>query len=116
AIVDKEDTVIYSVPSWNNNHYVHFTEGRHLLIETTVESNFMPKAEDIKPHIQEAVLLALCSPLNPTGTVFSKAELEKICDMVLEENKRRAADEKKLYVMYDQMYWTLTYGNTVHYN
>ncbi len=116
AIVDRDDTVIYSVPSWNNNHYVHFTEGKHQLIETTIESNFMPKAEDIKPHIREAVLLALCSPLNPTGTVFGKEELEKICDMVLEENKRRAADEKKLYVMYDQMYWTLTYGETVHYN
>ena len=116
AIVDREDTVIYSVPSWNNNHYVHFTEGKHQLIETSVESNFMPKAEDIKPFIQEAVLIALCSPLNPTGTVFSKTELEKICDMVLAENKRRAPDEKKLYVMYDQMYWTLTYGETVHYN
>lgn len=116
AIVDRDDTVIYAVPSWNNNHYVHFTEGRHQLIEATLESNFMPKAEDIKPHIQDAVLIALCSPLNPTGTVFSKEDLEKICDMVLEENKRRAADAKKLYVMYDQMYWTLTYGDTVHYN
>ncbi len=116
AIVDKDDKVIYSVPSWNNNHYVHFTEGRHEVIETTAENNFMPSAEDIKPHIQDAVLIALCSPLNPTGTVFKKEELEKICDMVLEENNRRGADEKKLYVMYDQMYWMLTYGETQHYN
>ena len=116
AIVDKDDKVIYSVPSWNNNHYVHFTEGRHELIETTAASNFMPSAEDIKPHIEDAVLIALCSPLNPTGTVFKKEELEKICDMVLEENNRRPVDAKKLYVMYDQMYWTLTYGNTQHYN
>ena len=116
AIVDRDDSVIYSVPSWNNNHYVHFTEGKHQLIETTVESNFMPRAEDIQPHIREAVLIALCSPLNPTGTVFGKEELEKICDMVLEENKRRAPGVKRLYVMYDQMYWTLTYGDTVHYN
>lgn len=116
AIVDKGDKVIYSVPSWNNNHYVHFTEGIHQLIETTAESNFMPSADDIKPHIQDAVLIALCSPLNPTGTVFKKEELEKICDMVLEENMRRPADAKKLYVMYDQMYWTLTFGETQHYN
>lgn len=116
AIVDKEDKVIYSVPSWNNNHYVHFTEGRHQLIETTRETNFMPTAENIKPHLDGAVLIALCSPLNPTGTVFKKEELEKICDIVLEENARRGADEKKLYVMYDQMYWTLTFGDTVHYN
>jgi aspartate aminotransferase len=116
AIVDRDDKVIYSVPSWNNNHYVHFVEGQHVVIQAARENNFMPLAEDIKPHIKEAVLIALCSPLNPTGTVFKKEELEKICDMVLEENLRRGDDEKKLYVMYDQMYWTLTFGDTVHYN
>lgn len=116
AIVDKNDKVIYAVPSWNNNHYVHFTEGRHQVIETTAENNFMPSAEDIQPHLEGAVLIALCSPLNPTGTVFKKEELEKICDMVLEENDRRGEDEKKLYVMYDQMYWMLTFGDTKHYN
>jgi aspartate aminotransferase len=116
ALVDKGDKVIYAVPSWNNNHYVHFVEGKHQVIEATRENNFMPTAKDIKPHIKDAVLIALCSPLNPTGTVFKKEELEKICDMVLEENMRRAEEEKKLYVMYDQMYWMLTYGDTVHYN
>jgi aspartate aminotransferase len=115
AIVDKDDKVIYAVPSWNNNHYVHFTEGIHEVIETTAENNFMPTVEDIRPHIKDAVLIALCSPLNPTGTVFKKEELEKICDMVIEENKRRGEDEKKLYVMYDQMYWLLTYGETKHF-
>jgi aspartate aminotransferase len=116
ALVDRDDKVIYSVPSWNNNHYVHFTEGRHEVIETNSENNFMPIAEDIKPHIEDAVLIALCSPLNPTGTVFKKEELEKICDMVLAENMRRSNEQKKLYVMYDQMYWTLTFGETKHYN
>ncbi|CAN5294645.1 pyridoxal phosphate-dependent aminotransferase [soil metagenome] len=116
AIVDKDDKVIYSVPSWNNNHYVHFVEGKHQVLETTAINNFMPSADDIRPHIQDACLLALCSPLNPTGTVFKKEELEAICDLVLEENARRAPEQKKLYVMYDQMYWTLTFGDTVHYN
>ena len=116
ALVDRDDKVIYSVPSWNNNHYVHFTGGQHMVIETTAATNFMPTAEDMKPFIKDAVLIALCSPLNPTGTVFSKEELEKICDMVLEENERRGDDAKKLYVMYDQMYWTLTFGDIVHYN
>jgi aspartate aminotransferase len=36
--------------------------------------------------------------------------------MVLAENVRRGANEKKLYVMYDQMYWHLTYGNIRHYD
>ena len=61
-------------------------------------------------------MIALCSPQNPTGTTFKKHDLEAICDLVLEENKRRGDSEKKLYVMYDQMYWHLTYGGIEHYN
>ena len=116
AIVDKADKVIYPVPSWNNNHYVHFTEGEHVMIEATRENNFMPTAAQIKPHVKGASLIAVCSPLNPTGTTFTKEELEAICDLVIEENEQRSAGEKKLYLMYDQIYWTLTFGDTVHYN
>lgn len=47
---------------------------------------------------------------------FQKEELEAICDLVIEENKRRGNSEKKLYVMYDQMYWHLTYGDIKHHN
>ncbi len=116
AIVDKGDKVIYSVPSWNNNHYVHFTGGEHCPIETTAETNFMPTADMIEPHLKGAVLLSLCSPLNPTGTVFTREQLEEICDLVIRENESRPEGEKKLYVMFDQIYWQLTYGSTVHYN
>ena len=116
TIVDKGDKVIYAVPSWNNNHYVHMSEAVHCMIEATPENNFMPTAADIAPHIAGASLLALCTPQNPTGTTFFKTELEKICDLVLEENKQRGPEAKKLYVMFDQMYWTLTYGKIEHYN
>ena len=116
TIVNKGDKVIYAVPSWNNNHYVHMSEAVHCMIEATPENNFMPTAADIAPHIAGASLLALCTPQNPTGTTFFKSELEKICDLVLEENKQRGPDARKLYVMFDQMYWTLTYGKIEHYN
>lgn len=116
AIVDKGDKVVYAAPSWNNNHYIHLTEGEHCLIEATPENNFMPTATDVEPFIKTASLICLCTPQNPTGTTLPKEELEKICDLVIEENKRRSDDEKKLYVMFDQMYWVLTYGNTQHYN
>jgi aspartate aminotransferase len=86
------------------------------MIEASRENNFMPTAEQIKPHVKDASLIAVCSPLNPTGTTFRKEELEAICDLVIEENERRAEGEKKLYLMYDQIYWTLTFGETVHYN
>lgn len=116
AICDKGDKIIYAVPSWNNNHYTHFVGGEHIVVEAKAENNFMPSADDIRPFIKEATLIALCSPQNPTGTTFKKYDLESICDLVLEENKRRGENEKKLYVLYDQMYWHLTYGDIEHYN
>jgi len=116
AVVDKGDKVIYGVPSWNNNHYVHLTDGEHCLIDCLPENNFMPLPEDVAKHIKGATLICLCSPQNPTGTTMSKESLAKICDLIVEENISRGADEKKLYLMYDQMYWTLTYGSIEHYN
>jgi aspartate aminotransferase len=116
SIVDKGDKVIYAVPSWNNNHYTHLTSGEHVVVETTPENNFMPSAEDIKPHIKGATLICICSPQNPTGTTITKNDLESICKMVLEENASRPENAKKLFMMYDQMYWHLTYGSIKHYN
>lgn len=116
TLVDKGDKVIYPVPSWNNNHYIHLTDGQHCVIEALPENNFMPTVEDIAPCLPGATLLCLCSPQNPTGTTLGKEQLESICDLVLDENRRRGERDKKLYVMYDQMYWTLTYGETQHYN
>lgn len=116
AVADKGDKIIYAVPSWNNNHYVHFVEGEHIVLEARAENAFMPTADDIRPYIKEACFLALCSPQNPTGTTFRKEELEAICKMIVEENNRRGEGEKKLYVMYDQMYWHLTYNGIEHYN
>ena len=116
AVCDKGDKVIYAVPSWNNNHYTHFIGGEHIVVEATAANNFMPTANDLRPYVKQATLISLCSPQNPTGTTFKKEELEAICDLVIEENARRGEGEKKLYVMYDQMYWHLTYGNIKHYN
>jgi aspartate aminotransferase len=116
TVVDPGDKVIYAVPSWNNNHYTHLNGGEHVVIEATAENNFMPTAEAIRPHVKGTALLCLCSPQNPTGTTISRKDLSAICDLVLEENVRRGPGEKKLYVLYDQMYWQLTYGDIVHYN
>lgn len=110
ALVDPGDKVIYPAPSWNNNHYCHLSSANGIAVETTAETNFMPTAALLKPHIKGATLLALCSPLNPTGTMFTTEQLEEICDMVIEENKSRAEGEKPLYIMYDQIYSLLTFG------
>ncbi len=115
ALVDKGDKVVYPVPSWNNNHYCHLTGAQEMQVVTRASHNFMPTADELRPHIKGATLLALCSPLNPTGTMFDKKDLEEICDMVIEENSKRAAGEKPLYIMYDQIYSMLTF-NKEHFN
>ena len=117
TVLDLEDTVLYPVPSWNNDAYTYLARNNSVIIETTPENKFMPTVEDIKPHIKNVNLIALCSPLNPTGTTFDKQTLTEISQLVVYENKRRIQDnEKPLYVLYDQIYWQLTYGSTEHYN
>jgi aspartate aminotransferase len=116
AIVDPGDKVVFPAPSWNNNHYSDLTGANAVIIQTTPENNFMPTADELAPHIKGAALLALCSPLNPTGTMFSKKDLEEICDLVIAENKTRKAGEKPLYILYDQIYSQLTFGHHEHFN
>ncbi len=116
ALVDPGDKVVYTTPSWNNNHYCHLSSAHGMPVQTSAENNFMPTALDIKPHLKGATMLALCSPLNPSGTMFSKKDLEDICDLILEENESRGAHEKPLYLLYDQIYALLTFGTNKHYN
>lgn len=117
TLIDEGDTVVFPVPSWNNNHYTYLSRAKHAIIETTAENKFMPTANDIKPHIASATLIALCSPLNPTGTTLKRNDLEAICDLILtENNKRKTTGQKPVYLMYDQIYWALTHGETQHYN
>lgn len=114
ALIDAGDTVVYPAPSWNNNHYVHLLGAKGVAVPTSPEHNFMPTGADLKPYLKGATLLALCSPLNPTGTMFSAQGLKEICELVLAENQQRGADEKPLYILYDQIYSQLTFGNHRH--
>ncbi|MFM6976534.1 MAG: pyridoxal phosphate-dependent aminotransferase [Sphingobacteriaceae bacterium] len=114
ALVDPGDKVVFPAPSWNNNHYCQLTGAEGVAVVTRLENNFMPTADELRPHLNGATLLALCSPLNPTGTMFGQQELEKICDLVIEENKKRKAGEKPLYILYDQIYSLLTFNHKKH--
>ena len=116
TIVDEGDKVVYAVPSWNNNHYAYLTSANAVELEVSPEDNFLPTADVITPHLEGAVLLALCSPLNPTGTMFTKEQLSEICEAVIAENKKRREGEKPLYLMYDQIYAMLTFGDSEHFN
>ncbi len=116
ALVDPGDKVVFPIPSWNNNHYCDLINAEAIMVQTLPENNFMPTADEIRPHLKGATMLALCSPLNPTGTMFTKTDLEGICDAVITENKSRKAGEKPLYILYDQIYSQLTFGAHQHFD
>ena len=109
TILDRGDVVIYPTPSWNNNHYSFLNSCQICEIQTTAENKFLPLASDIEKHISRANLIAICSPQNPTGSMYTKSQLLEICDLVILENSKRT-DKKPVYVMFDQIYSELVYS------
>jgi aspartate aminotransferase len=117
AIVDRGDKVLYPTPSWNNNHYTYLAGGTPIELNVGADTNFMPTAEMILPHVREARLIAICTPLNPTGTVMARSGVEAIARLVVEENERRAGSgDRPLFLLWDQVYWTLTFGENRHWS
>ena len=114
TLLDPGDRVVYPSPSWNNNHYVHIVGAEGTCIPCDASDRFLPTGKSLGRSLRGARLLALCSPLNPSGTTFTATALREICEMVVEENARRGPGERPLYIMYDQVYWTLTFGDTKH--
>jgi aspartate aminotransferase len=116
AVVDPGDKVVYPIPSWNNNHYTYLTGGQSVEIEVGPETNFLPTAEQLRPHIAGARLLCICTPLNPTGTVMAREEVAAIAQLVVDENRRRSGTgQRPLFILWDQVYWQLTFGDNRHY-
>ena len=110
TMLDRGDAVIYPVPSWNNNHYAYLAGARAIELPVRAESNFFPTADDLRPHIGVARLVMLNSPLNPTGTAISAAQLTSICELIVGENRRRAGSgQKAVWLCYDQVYWQLVF-------
>ena len=101
TIVDSEDTVMYPVPSWNNNHYSFLHSAIKIPIECNPDNSFFPTFEDVKGKLENTRLLCLCSPQNPTGRVIDKDTLKQICDEIVRINKEKT---KKTYLFFDQIY------------
>ena len=115
VLLNPGETVVYPVPSWNNNHYSHLTGAHAIELPTRSEDGFLPTAELLAPHIGSARLISLNTPLNPSGTAITAEELERICRLIVAENRRReATGERALFLLYDQIYWMLTFGDTRH--
>ncbi len=115
ALLDPGDEVIYGAPSWNNNHYCTLTGAKAIEVPTTAATSFFPTVEQIEAHLSTARLLCLNTPQNPTGTVMPPDQLEHIARRVVEENERRkSAGRPQLYLMFDQVYWLLTFDGVEH--
>jgi len=108
TVLDPGDAAVYPVPSWNNNHYAYLCGAHAIEIPVRADANFFPTPDDLRPHIGVARLVLINSPLNPTGTVIDPEVLGKICEMIVEENRRRErAGGKAAWLCYDQVYWQL---------
>jgi len=117
ALVNPGDKVVYGVPSWNNEHYCTITGGVGVPLGTSEADRFFFHTKDLLPHLADARLLVLNTPQNPTGTVMSAETLELIAREVVQENLRRQAEGRPaLYVMFDQIYWMLTFHGSEHHN
>lgn len=98
TLIDKDDEVIIPAPYWvSYSELVKLAEGKNVIIPTSIDDDFKvtPKqlADAITPRTK---LLILCSPSNPTGSIYTKDELAAIADVV--------AQHPNLYVISDEIY------------
>lgn len=115
ALVAPGDTVVYPVPSWNINHYTALSKARGVEIVTSAETGFMPTVEQLAPHLADARMVVINSPQNPSGTVIDADTLGAICDAILAENdRRRRIGSRPLFLLYDAVYWQLTFAGAAH--
>ncbi len=115
CLLNPGEKVVTPAPSWNNNNFSQLVGAEHVVVPSRPEDDFMPTADRLAPHLRDARLLVLCSPMNPTGTMIRPQAMTDICDLVLAENARRdASGERALYLIYDQVYRMLTFGDVPH--
>lgn len=85
ALVNKDDEVIIPAPYWvSYPQMVLLAEGTPVIVEAGIEQNFKITPQQLESVITEKTkVLILCSPSNPTGSVYNKAELEGIKDVLM---------------------------------
>ena len=102
AICDPGDEVIIPAPFWvSYPEMVKMADGKPVFLNTTEESNFKFSADQLKAAITDKTrALVMNTPSNPTGMVYTKAELEEIARIAVENN---------IYVIFDEIYEKLVY-------
>jgi aspartate aminotransferase len=104
ATVGPGDEVIIPSPYWvSYSDLVEMTGAKYVLVGTTHESGFKMTPEQLRSAVSpRSRLLMLNSPCNPTGTVYTRQELEALAEVVLETN---------LAVLSDEIYERLVFGD-----
>ena len=103
ALVNAGDEVIIPAPYWvSYPQMVLLAEGTPVFVEAKIEQDFKITPEQLEAAITPKTrLLILCSPSNPTGSVYSKAELEALKNVLLKyENIIVIADEIYEHINY----------------
>lgn len=106
SVVDEGDEVLVADPYYATYEGVIAAAGGLAKpIRVDPDHGFHLKAEDLEKAITpKSRVLLMNTPSNPTGAVFTRAEIEKI---------GKVAEKHDLWIISDEVYATLTYGNTV---
>jgi len=107
ATLNPGDEVIIPVPYWvSYPELVKLADGVPVFVETKEESGFKYTIENLEKAVTDKTKMILInSPNNPTGTVYSKEELQAIANF---------AKEKDILILSDEIYEKLIYGDTKH--
>lgn len=95
ALLNPGDEVIVFSPYWvSYDALVRLTEAVPVTVKGTIENDFKVTAAQVEAAItKKTKALIFSSPCNPTGSVFSKKELEAIANVVVKHNLIAIADE-----------------------
>ena len=104
ATVNQGEEVIIPAPYWvSYPDMVSIANGTSIIIDTKEGNGFKVTPEELERAITPRTkALILCNPSNPTGSAYSKNELEKVAEVCLKHN---------FYIISDEIYEKLTYGD-----
>ncbi|CUN46868.1 MAG: pyridoxal phosphate-dependent aminotransferase [Sarcina ventriculi] len=107
AILNVGDEVLIPKPYWvSYPELVKLNDGIPVFVETNKEDDFKINFKNLEKSItNKTKAIVVNSPNNPTGSIYSKKELMEIADF---------AKKYDLYIISDEMYEKLTYGDNKH--